>query len=144
MKDYPGRILGIDYGTKRVGVSLSDPMRIISQGVGTLDNDAQLLERLKGIVEKEGAAMIVVGMPYSADGGKGGKAMEVEEFITRLRGAVAVEIDTWDESYSSVNAHQAFIDGGMKRKQRREKHRVDEMAARLMLQEYLDNQGHRL
>ena len=144
MTEYPGRILGIDYGTKRVGVSLSDPMRIISQGVGTLDNDAGLLKRLKEIVEREGVVMIVVGMPYSADGGKGGKAIEVEEFITRLRGEVAVEIDTWDESYSSVNAHRAFIDAGMKRKQRRQKHRVDEMAARLMLQEYLDNQGHRL
>jgi len=144
MTEYPGRILGIDYGTKRVGVSLSDPMRIISQGVGTLDNDAGLLKRLKEIVEREGAVMIVVGMPYSADGGKGGKAIEVEEFIICLRGEVVVEIDTWDESYSSVNAHRAFIDAGMKRKQRRQKHRVDEMAARLMLQEYLDNQGHRL
>ena len=140
----PGRILGIDYGTKRVGVSLSDPMRIISQGVGTLANDAGLLRKLKEIVEKEEVVLVVVGMPYGADGGKGGKAIEVEEFITCLRGEVSVEIDTWDESYSSVNAQRAFIDAGMKRKQRQQKHRVDEMAARLMLQEYLDNQGHRL
>jgi len=144
MTIHPGRILGIDYGTKRVGVSLSDPMRIISQGVGTLDNNAGLLQRLKEIVKREEVVLIVVGMPYGADGGKGGKAIEVEEFIMRLREEVAVEIDTWDESYSSVNAHRAFIDAGMKRKQRQQKHRVDEMAARLMLQEYLDNQGHRL
>lgn len=144
MTAHPGRILGIDYGTKRVGVSLSDPMRIISQGVGTLDNDAGLLRKLKEIVEKEEVVLVVVGMPYGADGGKGGKAIEVEDFILRLRGEVAVEIDTWDESYSSVNAQRAFIDAGMKRKQRQQKHRVDEMAARLMLQEYLDNQGHRL
>src|SRR3970040_1118949 len=113
----PGRILGIDYGAKRAGVSLRDAMRIISQGVGTLANDAGLLRKLKEIVEKEEVVLVVVGMPYGADGGKGGKAIEVEEFITCLRGEVSVEIDTWDESYSSVNAQRAFIDAGMKRKQ---------------------------
>lgn len=69
--------------------------------------------------------------------------MEVERFIDRLKVAIDLPIDTWDESYSSVNAHRAFIETGMKRKKRREKHRVDEMAARLMLQEYLDNQAQR-
>ena len=143
MTEFPGRILGIDYGSKRVGVSISDPTRVISQGVGTFENDAGLMKRLKDTVTKEGVVVIVVGMPYSADGGKGAKALEVEAFIDRLRGEVAVDVDTWDESYTSVNAHQAFRDGGMKRMQRRQKHRVDEMAARLMLQEYLDNQSHR-
>lgn len=141
MSEYPGRILGIDYGSKRVGVSVSDPTRVISQGIGTLENNPGLLKKLKDIVEKEGIVLIVVGMPYSADGGKGAKAIEVDQFIGRLRGEVAVEVETWDESYTSVNAQQAFRDGGMRRKQRQEKHRVDEMAARLMLQEYLDHQS---
>jgi putative holliday junction resolvase len=133
------RIMGIDYGTRRVGVALSDPLRTISQGVATLKNDSTVIERLCKIIDERDVECVVVGMPYGPDGGKGTKAIEVEEFIQRLRFATSADIDTWDESYSSVNARQIFIAGGMKRKQRQQKARVDEMAARLMLQEYLDN-----
>jgi len=139
MTAYPGRILSIDYGTKRVGVAVSDPMRVIAQGVTTLDNDSNLLRNLSGLVAEQEASFIVVGMPYGADGGKGSKAIEVDQFIEKLAKTVDVRIETWDESYSSVNAHRAFVDIGMKRKKRQEKKRVDEMAARLMLQEYLDH-----
>ena len=138
MKENQGRVLGIDYGSKRVGVSVSDPLGILSQGVATLNNDAQLLDRLVGIIQDQNVKTIVVGMPYDLEGGKGAKAIEVDGFIERLRGVTSVDIQTWDESYSSVNAQRAFIESGMKRKKRQQKHRVDEMAARLMLQEYLD------
>lgn len=138
MKKLLGRILGIDYGSKRVGVSISDPLRILSQGVATLNNDAYLFERLVGIIQDQDVKTIVVGMPYDSEGRKGAKAIEVDEFIERLRQMTGVDIQTWDESYSSVNAQRAFIESGMGRKKRQQKHRVDEMAARLMLQEYLD------
>ena len=133
-----GRILSIDYGGKRVGVSVSDPTGVLSQGVATLSNDAHLFDRLVGIIRDQDVKTIVVGMPYDSEGGKGAKAIEVDEFIDRLRGVTSVDIETWDESYSSVNAQRVFIESGMKRKKRQQKHRVDEMAARLMLQEYLD------
>jgi putative holliday junction resolvase len=133
-----GRILGIDYGTRRVGIALSDPLRIIAGGVGTLANDAFLMDRLVDVVRSQEVVRVVVGMPYAPDGGKGAKASEVEAFIEDLRRHLRVAIDTWDESYTSVNAHRAFIETGMKRKKRRQKSRVDEMAARLMLQEYLN------
>jgi len=139
MTNYPGRILGIDYGTKRIGVAMSDPTRLIAQGITTLDNNIKTVEKLLEIVKREEVVRIIVGMPYTADGGKGKKALEVEEFIQQLKQHTTIEIDTWDESYSSVNAHQAFIDIGMKKKKRQQKARVDEMAARLMLQEYLDS-----
>ena len=139
MAGYPGRILAIDYGTKRVGIAISDPLRVIGQGVTTLDNDKDLLRRINALVREHDAVQILVGMPYSADGGKGTKALEVERFIEELGKIVNVQIETWDESYSSVNAHRAFVEIGMKRKKRQEKKRVDEMAARLMLQEYLDH-----
>lgn len=141
MNMYPGRILAIDYGTKRVGVATSDPTQMIAQGVTTLPNDEELLDTLCNVVRDLEAVRVVVGMPYGADGGKGAKAQEVDRFIERLRQVLAVQIDTWDESYSSVNAHRVFVEAGMKRKKRREKKRVDEMAARLMLQEYLDHHG---
>lgn len=143
MNDGSGRILGVDYGSKRVGVSISDPLQVIASGVATLSNDETLLLRLCELVKKQEVVRIVVGMPYSEDGGKGAKAREVDAFIGRLQVAVDVPIDTWDESYSSVRAHEVFIETGMKRKKRQEKARVDEMAARLMLQEYLENHaGH--
>ena len=118
---------------------MSDPTRLIAQGVATLANDEHLFEKLLDIIKKEEVVRIVVGMPYSGNGGKGKKALEVEDFIKLLKEHTLTEIDTWDESYSSVNAHRAFIDIGMKKKKRQQKHRVDEMAARLMLQEYLDH-----
>lgn len=134
-----GRFLGIDYGTKRVGIALSDPLGIIAGGAGTLANDASLLGRLAEMVRGQEVVRVVVGMPYAPDGGKGAKAAEVEAFIEQLRTHVPVAIDTWDESFTSVDAHRAFIETGMKRKKRRQKPRVDEMAARLMLQEYLNH-----
>ena len=133
-----GRVLGIDYGSRRVGVAMSDPLRVLAGGVGTLDNNDTLLDRLAGIVEEHQVSLVVVGMPYAPDGGKGAKGREVELFIRRLESMIPVTITTWDESFSSVEAQRAFRQGGMKRKQRQEKARVDEMAARLMLQEYLD------
>jgi putative holliday junction resolvase len=134
-----GRFLGIDYGTKRVGVALSDPLGIIAGGAGTFANDGGLLQRLANLVQEQEVVRVVVGMPYAPDGGKGAKAAEIESFIEKLRGVVSVQIDTWDESFTSVDAHRAFIETGMKRKKRRQKPRVDEMAARLMLQEYLNH-----
>lgn len=134
-----GRILAIDYGTKRIGLALSDPTRLIAQGAGTFANDATFFKKLIALIEREDVTLILVGMPYSPDGGKSKKGIEVDEFIKRVRVHTALAIETWDESFTSVAAHEAFIAIGMKKKKRREKHRVDEMAARLLLQEYLDH-----
>ena len=139
MTEYPGRILAVDYGSKRVGIAVSDEMRMIARGVTTLENNERLLDSIAALLVKEEVSFIVVGMPYSADGGKGTKALEVDEFIAKLSTVTNVKIDTWDESYSSVDAQRAFIDSGMRQKKRREKHRVDEMAARIILQQYLDH-----
>ena len=138
-----GRILAIDYGSKRVGLAVTDPMRIISQGAGTLQNDGNLYESIGRLVREQDISLIVVGMPYAPDGGMGSKGEEVQAFLDRLRAAAPVEIVTWDESFTSVRAHGAFRESGMKRKARREKQRVDEMAARLLLQEYLESNEHR-
>jgi putative holliday junction resolvase len=136
----PGRVLALDYGTKRVGVAMSDPMRILASGVGTWPNDAELLPRLAKTVRDECVSLVVVGMPYAPDGGKGAKAREVEAFMVRLAGVIGVPMATWDESYTSVDAHAAFRDGGMKKKQRRDRSAVDTMAARILLQQFLDAQ----
>ncbi len=133
-----GRILGIDYGSVRIGLALTDPLRILASGAGTIENNAGATARIARLAASEGVRLIVVGMPYAPDGGKGSKANEVDAFVGRLRPLVNVPIETWDESFTSVRAHQALRDGGARKKQRRERHRIDEMAARLLLQEYLE------
>jgi putative holliday junction resolvase len=140
MSAVPGRVLALDYGTKRVGVAMSDPLRVLAGGVGTWENDAALTGKISKLVTDEAVVLIVVGMPYAPDGGKGAKAKEVEAFIARLTPAVQVPLTTWDESYTSVDAHRVFREGGMKKKQRRERASVDTMAARILLQQFLDAQ----
>ena len=140
MSDVPGRVLALDYGTKRVGVAMSDPLRVLAGGVGTWGNDAELPGKIAKLVAEEAVVLVVVGMPYAPDGGKGTKAKEVEGFIVRLTAVVPVAVTTWDESYTSVEAHRIFREGGMKKKQRRERASVDTMAARILLQQFLDAQ----
>jgi putative Holliday junction resolvase len=133
-----GRVLGIDYGHKRVGVAVSDPLRIIAQGIGTLKNDPDLMQRLQSIRDEYEVALAVVGIPLGPENEKGRKALEVEGFIRRLAGVLDVPVDTWDESFSSVEAQRILVASGMKKKRRRNKGQVDVMAARVILQEYLD------
>jgi putative holliday junction resolvase len=139
----PGRVMGIDYGSRRVGIAVSDPLRILTRGLGALDNRPGLLEEIATKVREEQVVLIVVGMPFAPDGGPGAKGEEIGRFIELLRTHVTLPVEVWDESFTSVDARQAFIDGGMKKRKRREKGRVDEMAARLLLQEYLESTHHR-
>lgn len=139
----PGRVMGIDYGSRRVGVAVSDPLRVVTRGLGTFDNGPDLADLIAAKILEEQVVLIVVGMPFAPDGGAGAKGKEVGRFIDVLRSRVGVPVEVWDESYTSVDARRAFIDGGMKRKKRQEKGRIDEMAARLLLQEYLESTHHR-
>jgi putative Holliday junction resolvase len=135
--DEPGRLLAIDYGARKVGLALSDPSRIIAKGAGTLENNRGLLQAIARIVAEQNVQRIIVGMPYAANGRKGWKAEEVDRFIEALRGVTTVPIESWDESFSSAEARRVFIEGGMKRKKRQQKWRIDEMAARLLLEDYM-------
>jgi putative Holliday junction resolvase len=139
----PGRVMGIDYGSRRVGIAVSDPLRIVTRGLGTFDNAPGLPDLIVAQILEEQVVLIVVGMPFAPDGGAGAKGEEVGRFIDVLRSHVPVPVEVWDESFTSVDARRAFIDGGMKKKKRQEKGRVDEMAARLLLQEYLESTHHR-
>jgi putative Holliday junction resolvase len=134
------RILGIDFGTTRIGLSLSDPLLILAHPYSTLTNDHRALVQLDEIVVREKVGLIVVGMPFNLKGERGGKALEVERFIEKLKGAVHVEIVTWDERFTTVIAHQTLQTMGTRQRERRtNKGRVDAMAAALLLQSYLDS-----
>jgi putative holliday junction resolvase len=132
--------LGIDYGSRRIGISLSDPLQIIAQPFDTLPNDKQILKRICDILEKEGVEGIVVGMPLNLKGEKAQKAQEVEGFIELLAAETDVEIITWDERFTTTMAHQTMLEMGTKRIERRtNKGRIDSMAASILLQSYLDS-----
>ena len=135
------RIMALDYGSVRVGVALSDPLRIIARGAGVLANDARLLDRLRALAAGEEVRHVVVGIPYAPDGGLGAKGEEVMRFVEQLRTALGLPVDTWDESRTSVEARAALVRSGMKKKQREARGSVDEMAARLLLQEFMENHG---
>jgi putative holliday junction resolvase len=134
------RILGIDYGSTRIGLSLSDPLQIIAQPYKTLANSKQTLKEICQIVDEREVGLIVVGMPFNLKGEKGKKAQEVDEFINRLREATTTEVVHWDERFTTSIAHQTLLDMGTRREERRSnKGRVDAMAAAILLQGFLDS-----
>lgn len=138
MTQTSGRILGIDYGSSRIGIAVSDSLNIIARSVGVVLNNAETIPRLKQLVAENAISLIVVGMPISLRGEKGAKAKEVEQFIEKLKRVVHSDVTTIDERFTSTIAHQTLLMMGSIKKQRRQKGKVDEMAAALILQSYLD------
>jgi putative Holliday junction resolvase len=133
------RILGIDYGSKRVGLSLSDPLGLIAQPIDALKNDASLFANLKQISISKNVKLIVVGMPLNLKGLHAQKAEEVQKFIERLKVELNMEVATWDERFTTTIAQQTMIAMGTKKKERQAKNgRIDSMAAAIILQGYLD------
>lgn len=133
------RILGIDYGTRRIGLAISDPLRIIAQSLETIENNNECYSIIKKIIEREYIALIVVGMPLNLKGERAQKSLEVEEFIRNLRAHIKIDIVDWDERFTSTMAQRSLLQFGVKKKQRSEKGRIDSMAAAIMLQSYLDS-----
>jgi len=133
-----GRILGVDYGRKRVGIAVSDPTNLIARGLTVLENGKTLIPRICEIISKEGARRVVVGLPLTLRGEKGEMAMEVERFIERLGAASGVPVVAFDERHSSTSALTSMIEMGVPMKKRRVRGAVDRVASALILQSYLD------
>jgi putative Holliday junction resolvase len=133
------RILGIDYGSKRIGIAVSDPLGIIAQGISVVANSSIMINDIKKLVHEYGAEMVVVGMPLNLKGEKGIKAEEVEKFITQIEKELQIEVVRFDERFTSKMAHQTLRDMEVKKKKRQDKGTIDKMAAALILQGYLDS-----
>lgn len=132
------RIIGIDYGRKRIGLAVSDPLGIFASPLETVAN-AKIIEYLKQYAEKEPIVRFVVGMPINMNGAPSEAAAQVRGFLSLLsRSFPDIPIDLEDERFTSVLAHRAMIDGGMKASRRREKTEVDRISASIILQSYLD------
>jgi putative Holliday junction resolvase len=137
------RTLGIDYGSVRVGLSLSDPLGIIAQPIEAFKNDSFLFENIKQVSQRENVTLIVVGMPFNLKGQKAQKAAEVQKFLDRLKAELGIEILPWDERFTTRIAHDTMIQMGTKKMERQKKDgRIDSMAASVMLQSYLDSTKH--
>jgi putative holliday junction resolvase len=134
------RVLGIDYGSHRVGLSLSDPLGLIAQPIDAIKNDPSLYRNIKEITVRENVRIIVIGMPLNLKGQKAQKANEVSVFIDRLKNEIDLEIVTLDERFTTSIAQKTMISMGTKRKERQQKNgRIDSMAAAIILQDYLDS-----
>ncbi len=137
------RILGIDYGSVRVGLSVSDPLGLIAQPIEAFKNDGSLFANLKHVSARENVTLIIVGMPFNLKGQKAQKAEEVQKFIGRLKEELGIGILTWDERFTTTIANQTMHTMGTKKKERQKKDgRIDSMAAAVMLQGYLDSIKH--
>lgn len=133
------RILALDHGTKRIGVAVSDELKVIAQPLEFVLAEPfdQFIERLQQLVQDNEVELILVGMPRNMDGSWGAATLKVEEFVESLKSAVSVPIKTWDERLTSAQANRALIEGGVRRDKRKQK--VDKMAAAILLQSYLDS-----
>jgi putative holliday junction resolvase len=133
------RILGIDYGSLRVGLSLSDPLGIIAGPIDALKNDPLLFSKIKQLTVRENVKLIVVGMPLNLKGLEAYKAKEVNNFVERLKAELDIEVVTLDERFTTTIAQKTMIAMGTKKKERQQKNgRIDSMAAAIILQGYLD------
>ena len=132
------RIIGIDYGRKRVGVATSDPLGIFASALETV-HSAKIIEYLKNYAQKERIVRFVVGYPINMDGAPSEAAKDVDVFLKQLAKAFPeVPVTLEDERFTSVLAHRAMIDGGMKKHDRMKKESVDKISAAIILQSYLD------
>lgn len=132
------RIVAVDYGTKRVGIALSDPLRLFAQPYGTFSQD-EAVARLTKLHAEEGIAVVVVGWPLTEDGETGIATQRVQQYINRLRNVLpGTQLIKWDERYTSILAKERLKEVGGRRKHRADKGRVDTVAAGIILQEYLD------
>ena len=132
------RCVGIDYGRKRTGIAISDPLGIFSIPVGTY-TPTRAIEKMQDIDATEGIRRLVIGWPVTLDGEEKEASERVRHFINRLKKVFpGVEIVKIDERYSSTRAMQALIGANVKRKARRQKERIDSAAAAIILQDFLD------
>ncbi len=132
-----GRILSIDYGKKRTGLAVTDPLQIIANGLATVSTH-ELFDYLKQYVNKESVERIVIGEPRQPNGQPSENLARVQQFVNRWRNAMPdIPIEFYDERFTSVLAHQAMLDGGLKKKARQDKGLVDEISATIILQDYM-------
>jgi len=137
------RILSIDYGKKRTGIAVTDPLQIIANGLATVST-SELLSYLKDYLSREQVERIIIGRPLQTNGQPSENLQRVEQFVNRWKKEMPdVPVEYVDERFTSVLAHQAMIDGGLRKKARQDKALVDKISATIILEDYLRSRNQR-
>ena len=131
-------VLGIDFGRSRIGVAISDELRLLAHPLETIPAGKNAARRIAEIVRERKIDHVVVGLPRNMDGTFGAAASEAQKFVQELRALIPCEITTWDERLTTVAAHRALREAG--KKTRATRGYVDQVAAQMILQGYLDRQ----
>jgi putative pre-16S rRNA nuclease len=136
-----GRTLALDYGDRRIGIALSDERGIAARPLMTLERVSwrKDLDRLNRIVREHDVRRIVIGLPLDMDGARGRRARLTESIMQRIRAGTGLPVIAWDERLTTVQAERILISGDVRRSRRREL--IDQVAAVILLQTWLDAQG---
>ena len=131
------RILSIDYGRKRTGVAVTDPLQLIAGGLATVAT-SELYDWLVQYIQREQVERIIIGEPRQMNGQPSENMQRVQQFVNRWKKAQPViPIEFYDERFTSVIAHQSMLDGGLHKKARQDKALVDQISATIILEDYL-------
>jgi len=132
------RILSIDYGVRRTGLAVTDPLQIIAGGLTTVETP-KLLHFIADYIKREPVERFVVGLPKQTNGRDSDNLPRVNSFVNKLKTMCPdIPVDMWDERYTSVIAHRVMIEGGLGRKARQNKALVDEISATIILQGWME------
>lgn len=136
----PGRILAIDLGDRRMGLAISDPLRLTAQGLPTVErrNRREDMNYLRSLARRKDVAMIIVGNPINMDGSSGPRSAAASEFASKLEKHLELEVRLWDERLTSVEANRVLREAGVAPEQRNKS--VDQVAAVLLLENFLEAQ----
>jgi len=132
-------ILGLDFGRARIGAAISDELQLLAHPLETIPANEQAVSRVAEIVREKKVDHVVAGMPRQMNGQLGAAANEVLQFVEKLRAILPCSVVTWDERLTTVAAHRALRDAG--KKTRQTKGYVDQVAAQMILQSYLDRRA---
>lgn len=134
-----GRIIGIDFGRKRTGIAVTDPLKIVANGLTTVPSHT-VVDFLVKYIEMENVEKIVVGLPKQLNGQPSESMQYITPFLNRLKKVLPqIPVVMYDERFTSTLAHKAMLDGGMKKKDRQNKEIVDTIAATIILNDYLQS-----
>ncbi len=132
------RTLGIDYGTARVGLALSDELGVLASPYTTLAYSNTIFEEIAEIVLRENVGAVVIGMPYDANGAETDSTRRTKNFAEKLRKVLDCPVAEHDEAFSSRRAMERMVEAGVRKSKRRQKENTDNWAAAIVLQEFLD------
>lgn len=139
LKDNTERILAFDYGEKRIGIAISDPLKMFAIPLKTIRNGSRFWDELKNITQKYNIIKIVIGYPLKEDGSKSKITTLVEKFAEQIKEKIKIDIELIDERYSSSIAWEQILESVPSKKKRRDKALIDKNAAAVILEDFLKN-----